>query len=155
MHIPDGYLAPQTTIPVIAGMIPVWGVAAKKVKDKVGEKNLPVLSLGAAFSFTIMMMNVPVAGGSSVHDQLAPVTDGFDSLFLRILLMERPETVPEQHDDCENRPELDDDHEHFLECIRHVEPDELIQEDHMSGGTDRQPFGNSLNDSEQDNLQYL
>lgn len=67
MHIPDGYLAPQTTIPVIAGMIPVWGIAAKKVKDKVGEKNLPILSLGAAFSFTIMMMNIPVAGGSSAH----------------------------------------------------------------------------------------
>jgi len=67
MHIPDGYLAPQTTIPVIAGMIPVWAIAAKKVKNRVGEKNLPVLSLGAAFSFTIMMMNVPVAGGSSAH----------------------------------------------------------------------------------------
>jgi len=67
MHIPDGYMAPQTTIPVLAGMIPVWGVAARQFKSKVGEKNLPVLSLGAAFSFTIMMMNVPVAGGSSAH----------------------------------------------------------------------------------------
>ena len=47
-------MAPQTTIPVLAGMIPVWGVAARQFKSKVGEKNLPVLSLGAAFSFTIM-----------------------------------------------------------------------------------------------------
>lgn len=67
MHIPDGYLSPETTIPVMAAMVPVWGIAAKKVKEKVGEKNLPTLSLGAAFSFTVMMMNVPVAGGSSVH----------------------------------------------------------------------------------------
>lgn len=67
MHIPDGYLSPETTIPVLVGMVPVWAVAAKKVKEKVGEKNLPTLALGAAFSFTIMMMNVPVAGGSSAH----------------------------------------------------------------------------------------
>lgn len=67
MHIPDGYMAPETTIPVLVGMVPVWAVAAKKVKEKVGEKNLPTLALGAAFSFTIMMMNVPVAGGSSAH----------------------------------------------------------------------------------------
>ena len=67
MHIPDGYMAPETTIPVLIGMAPVWAVAAKKVKEKVGEKNLPTLALGAAFSFTIMMMNVPVAGGSSAH----------------------------------------------------------------------------------------
>ncbi|OLR55462.1 cobalamin biosynthesis protein CbiM [Hornefia porci] len=67
MHIPDGYMAPQTTIPALAVMVPVWGAAAKKVTKEVGEKNLPTLALGAAFSFTVMMMNVPVIGGSSAH----------------------------------------------------------------------------------------
>lgn len=67
MHIPDGYMAPQTTIPALAAMVPVWGAAAKKVTKEVGEKNLPTLALGAAFSFTVMMMNVPVIGGSSAH----------------------------------------------------------------------------------------
>lgn len=67
MHIPDGYMAPQTTIPALVAMVPVWGVAAKKVTKEVGEKNLPTLALGAAFSFTVMMMNVPVVGGSSAH----------------------------------------------------------------------------------------
>lgn len=67
MHIPDGYLAPQTTIPVLAGMVPVWGVALKKVKKKLSEKGTPALALCAAFSFVIMMFNVPVVGGSSAH----------------------------------------------------------------------------------------
>lgn len=67
MHIPDGYIAPQVAVPALAAMVPVWGTSLRKVKTRVGEKNLPELALGAAFSFTVMMMNVPVAGGSSAH----------------------------------------------------------------------------------------
>lgn len=67
MHIPDGYLAPQTTIPALAAMVPVWSVALSKVKKKLSEKRIPTLALCAAFSFVIMMFNVPVAGGSSAH----------------------------------------------------------------------------------------
>lgn len=67
MHIPDGYLSPQTTIPAIAGMVPVWIVAFNQVKKKLGERRVPTLALCAAFSFVIMAFNVPVAGGSSAH----------------------------------------------------------------------------------------
>ncbi|HEX3026524.1 MAG TPA: cobalt transporter CbiM [Clostridia bacterium] len=67
MHIPDGYLSPQTTIAAFAGMLPVWAVAVKKTKKVLNEKRIPALSLCAAFSFVIMMFNVPVAGGSSAH----------------------------------------------------------------------------------------
>lgn len=66
MHIPDGYLSPQTTIPAIGAMLPFWGVALNKVKKFLGQKQIPLLSLCAAFSFVIMMFNVPV-GESSVH----------------------------------------------------------------------------------------
>ncbi len=67
MHIPDGYLSPQTALPVLAGMIPVWAVAFRKVKLRLGERRIPSLAMGAAFSFLIMMFNIPVAGGSSAH----------------------------------------------------------------------------------------
>lgn len=67
MHIPDGYLAPQTTIPALGAMVPIWAVAFNKVKKKLNEKRIPTLALCAAFSFIIMMFNVPVAGGSSAH----------------------------------------------------------------------------------------
>jgi len=67
MHIPDGYLSPLAAAPFIALMVPVWGVAVKKVKEKVKKKHIPVLAIGAAFSFTIMMFNLPIPGGSSAH----------------------------------------------------------------------------------------
>lgn len=67
MHIPDGYLGPQTTIPGFVVMVPTWTVAFKKVKTKLERKNLPTLALCSAFSFLTMMFNVPVAGGSSAH----------------------------------------------------------------------------------------
>lgn len=67
MHIPDGYLSPQTAIPVFVGMAPIWAVAFNKVKKKLSEKKIPTLALCAAFSFVIMMFNIPIAGGSSAH----------------------------------------------------------------------------------------
>jgi cobalt/nickel transport system permease protein len=67
MHIPDGYLSPQTAIPFVAAMVPVWSMSVKKVKENLKKKDIPVLSIGAAFSFTIMMFNLPIPGGSSAH----------------------------------------------------------------------------------------
>jgi len=67
MHIPDGYLSPQTAVPIMALMVPVWGVAVKKVKETLRKREVPVLSIGAAFCFTIMMFNIPIPGGSSAH----------------------------------------------------------------------------------------
>jgi len=67
MHIPDGYLSPQTALPLVAVMIPVWGVAVKKVQSTLKKREVPVLAIGAAFCFTIMMFNLPIPGGSSAH----------------------------------------------------------------------------------------
>lgn len=67
MHIPDGYLGPETCIATYAVMVPVWTVAARRVKRTLGEKQVPVLALTAAFSFLVMMFNVPVPGGTTAH----------------------------------------------------------------------------------------
>lgn len=67
MHIPDGYLSPQTAIPMIAVMVPVMGVAVKQVEKTVRKKEVPLLACAAAFSFIIMMFNLPLPGGSSAH----------------------------------------------------------------------------------------
>lgn len=67
MHIPEGYLGPQTTIPAFAVMAPVWGTALHKVKKTMQKSGVPVLALCSAFSFLVMMFNVPVAGGSTAH----------------------------------------------------------------------------------------
>jgi cobalt/nickel transport system permease protein len=67
MHIPDGYLGPQTYAVLDVAMVPIWGVAAVKVKKTLKAKQVPLMALGAAFSFVIMMFNVPIVGGSTGH----------------------------------------------------------------------------------------
>jgi len=48
-------------------MVPVWYIASRKVEKTVDIKDLPLLALGGAFAFVIMMFNIPVPGGSSGH----------------------------------------------------------------------------------------
>lgn len=67
MHIPDGYLSPQTYILLDVAIIPIWVIAARKVKKTLKTKQIPLMALGAAFAFIIMMFNVPVIGGSTGH----------------------------------------------------------------------------------------
>lgn len=67
MHIPDGYISPGTCAVFYAAMAPAWYMAAKKAERSLRLKELPLLSLGAAFAFVIMMFNIPVPGGSSGH----------------------------------------------------------------------------------------
>lgn len=67
MHIPDGYLSPQTFLPLYGVMVPVWTAAARKVRRTLRTRHVPLLALGAAFSFVIMMFNIPAPGGTSGH----------------------------------------------------------------------------------------
>jgi cobalt/nickel transport system permease protein len=67
VHIPDGYLGPQTYAVLDAAIVPIWLVAGAKIKKALKAKQVPLLALGAAFSFVIMMFNVPVLGGSTGH----------------------------------------------------------------------------------------
>jgi len=45
----------------------VAAVAVKKVKEKVDKKLVPFLGMAAAFSFLIMMFNLPIPGGTTGH----------------------------------------------------------------------------------------
>ncbi len=67
MHIPEGYLSPQTYVPFYAIFISLMGVALKKVKKRLTLKLIPFLGMSSAFSFLIMMFNIPIPGGSSGH----------------------------------------------------------------------------------------
>jgi cobalt/nickel transport system permease protein len=78
MHIPDGYLSPQTYLPFYGVMIPMWAIASRRLKQEVGTRRLPLVALGAAFSFIIMMFNIPMPGGAGGH--------GVGSVILAILL---------------------------------------------------------------------
>ncbi len=67
MHIPDGYLGPHTYIAFWIIMIPIWYHAGKELTTELKSRQVPLLALSAAFSFVIMMFNVPVPGGSTGH----------------------------------------------------------------------------------------
>ena len=67
MHIPDGYLSPATCATLYAGAAPFWYVAMRRVRRQVHTRLVPVLSLLAAFSFVVMMFNVPLPGGTTGH----------------------------------------------------------------------------------------
>jgi cobalt/nickel transport system permease protein len=67
MHIPDGYLGPATSGFFYAVMLPVWAMASRVVKKTLKARQVPLLAIGAAFSFVIMMFNVPIPGGSTGH----------------------------------------------------------------------------------------
>ncbi len=67
MHIPDGYLGPATYGTMYAVTVPFWAIAARKMSRTLKTKQAPYLALGAAFSFVIMMFNVPIVGGTTGH----------------------------------------------------------------------------------------
>jgi cobalt/nickel transport system permease protein len=67
MHIPDGYLSPQTFVPLYGVSFVFWAIALKKIKQELSAKYIPYLAMAAAFSFLIMMFNVPIPGGTTGH----------------------------------------------------------------------------------------
>ncbi|MDD3345957.1 MAG: cobalt transporter CbiM [Candidatus Omnitrophica bacterium] len=67
MHIPDGYLGPETCGFFYLVMFPLWTAASRIVKKTLSARKIPFLAVGAAFSFVIMMLNVPIPGGTTGH----------------------------------------------------------------------------------------
>ena len=67
MHIPDGYLAPAVAMALAVPTVPVWGLATQRVKKVLDNRTVPLLAIFSALSFTIMMFNIPVPGGTTAH----------------------------------------------------------------------------------------
>ena len=67
MHIPEGYLSPSTCIVATTVMLPIWYKAITHLKKELPDSNIPFLSMGAVFSFIIMMFNIPVPDGTTAH----------------------------------------------------------------------------------------
>ena len=67
MHIPDGYLSPATCAATYALVLPFWVVAFRRVSRALHTRLVPLLALFSAFSFVIMMFNIPLPGGTTGH----------------------------------------------------------------------------------------
>jgi len=67
MHIPDGYLSPSTCASLGAAAAPFWYISLRRVRSALHARLIPLISLFAAFSFVIMMFNLPLPGGTTGH----------------------------------------------------------------------------------------
>jgi cobalt/nickel transport system permease protein len=67
MHIPDGYLSPSTCLALYGASTPFWYGALQRVKKLQSTRLIPLLSVFAAFSFVVMMFNLPLPGGTTGH----------------------------------------------------------------------------------------
>lgn len=67
MHIPDGYLSPSTCAALYAAAMPFWHGALRRLRESVSGRAVPLVSLFAAFSFVMMMFNIPLPGATTGH----------------------------------------------------------------------------------------
>jgi cobalt/nickel transport system permease protein len=67
MHIPDGYLSPSTCAVAYAAAAPFWYSALRRVQRLLNTRLVPLLAVFSAFSFVIMMFNLPLPGGTTGH----------------------------------------------------------------------------------------
>lgn len=67
MHIPDGYLSPSTCATLYLGAAPFWWLALRRVQAALHARLAPMISLLSAFSFVVMMFNLPLPGGTTGH----------------------------------------------------------------------------------------
>jgi cobalt/nickel transport system permease protein len=67
MHIPDGYLSPSTSLVMLLLVLPFWAIGVRKIRRTMTAQSVPLIALMAAFSFVIMMFNVPLPGGTTGH----------------------------------------------------------------------------------------
>ena len=87
------------------------------------------------------------------HDDFRPDIPRRALLLRGLPARERIELVEEQDDDRHDGAKLNDDKERAVERFGHVQLHELVQQHHVAGGRDRQPFGNALDDAEQARLE--
>jgi cobalt/nickel transport system permease protein len=67
MHVPDGFLSPQITIPAYAAAAPLWAWGARRHFGRAAAESLPVVGSLTALAFVIQTILVPVPGGTSTH----------------------------------------------------------------------------------------
>lgn len=67
MHIPDGYLSPQTCAVMFGASVPWWVTAGRRVRKVVTSRYVPLLAIGAAYCFLVMMFNIPIPDGTTAH----------------------------------------------------------------------------------------
>jgi cobalt/nickel transport system permease protein len=67
MHLPDGFLSPQLSLPALAVAAPLWAWGARRHFGREAAESLPVLGTLTALAFVVQTIMIPVPGGTSTH----------------------------------------------------------------------------------------
>jgi cobalt/nickel transport system permease protein len=67
VHVPDGFVSPQLTLPAFAVAAPLWAWAARRHFGRASADSLPVVGSLTALAFVIQTIMIPVPGGTSTH----------------------------------------------------------------------------------------
>lgn len=67
LHAPDGFLAPWVAAVTAGVSVLVVAIAVKLAGRQLGDKQIPLAGLAAAFIFATQMFNFPVASGTTGH----------------------------------------------------------------------------------------
>jgi cobalt/nickel transport system permease protein len=67
LHLPDGFLSLPVALFFWAISLAMILLAASRTQDQLGERQIPLMGVMAAFIFAAQMINFPVAGGTSGH----------------------------------------------------------------------------------------
>lgn len=67
LHIPDGFLSLTISIIFWGITVLLLAVSVRRTQAELGERQIPLMGIMAAFIFAGQMINFPVAGGTSGH----------------------------------------------------------------------------------------
>ena len=67
MHVPDGFLSPQITLPAWGAAAPLWAWAARRQFGRAPVEALPVMGSLTALAFVVQALAFPVPGGTTAH----------------------------------------------------------------------------------------
>lgn len=67
MHIPDGFLSPQTWLPAAAIAVGAWAWAARGLRERIDETLVPRLAMLTALAYGLGLIMLPLPGGTSGH----------------------------------------------------------------------------------------
>jgi cobalt/nickel transport system permease protein len=67
MHVPDGFISPKVYAPAYAAAAGLWTYGLSRARRKLDDETIPRIAVLTAFSFVLMMILLPLPGGTSAH----------------------------------------------------------------------------------------
>jgi cobalamin biosynthesis protein CbiM len=67
VHIPDGFFGAGASLGAGAVSVGTLGVAVRRTREVLADREIPLAALTAAFIFAVQMLNFPVVAGTSGH----------------------------------------------------------------------------------------